>query len=407
MILKSSRIANINHARKMGAHLLKDENEVVQVWESDTDGVENTLVDFQLYTKVTQGNRGIYHVAISPREDETMTREQWSQAVEAIEQKFGLSGQPRVQVYHEKEGRPHLHVCWSMVDFEKRKLIDIGRGDHFKLQELATELEREFGHELTERAANDNTIEITAKDRARESRTGKSAKARKELMREIWQRTSTHGEFVAALEKAGYILSKGDKCRFAITDRDGDGYNLVRDLPKLIKVKDVAARVNEKELISAEEARAIQEQGREAPEKPIERESEEKHTQATEILNDPLEAAQERFTGHKEAFREQEAERLTRDAAGKSLETATDSRSGETLSPDGTRKQRQKISANTLLGVMAAYTALPEQERQEIRQELEARLKADEHKRRYREVRAEREQEEQNQSRDFGREREF
>ena len=210
MILKGSRIANIAHARKMARHLLKEENEVVQLWESAADGLENNLVDFQLYTKLTRGNRGIYFVAINPREHEEITQEQWAIAVERIEKELGFTGQPRVQVYHEKDGRPHLHVGWSMVDQEKGKILD-PKNDRPRLQTLGLELEKEFGHELTRRTANDNTIEITDKDRARESKTGKSAKERKQLFTQLWNETETPDAFLTALAREGYQVAKGDR----------------------------------------------------------------------------------------------------------------------------------------------------------------------------------------------------
>ena len=160
-------------------------------------------------------------------------------------------------------------------------------------------------------------------------------------------------------------------------DRDGEPFGLARQLPKLVKAKDVRERLAGIDLPSFAKAQELQaERTQKATEKAVERESAENDPDGTKILNDPLEAAQERFVGHKKAFQEQEVERLARDDGGKSLETLTGFRDGETLSPDGTRKQR-KVSANTLLGVMAAYTNLSEQERQEIRQELQERFRKD------------------------------
>lgn len=381
MILKGSRIANIKHARQMAMHLFKDENTQIEVWDSigggqDRQAVEQSLVDMQLMTKMTQGNTGIYSVAINPREGEKMTPEQWEQSVDAIEKEFGFSGQMRVMVYHEKEGRPHLHVSWSLVDQEKGKLLD-PRQDRPRLQGVAIELEKEFHHELTRRTANDNTLEITDKDRAREAKTGKSVKDRKTLLSGLWRDTKSGEEFIKAAQEQGYIIAQGDRARIVAVDRDGEPFGLARQLPKLVKAKDVRERLAGIDLPSFAKAQELQaERTQEATEKVAERDSVENDPHGTKILNDPLEAAQERFAGHKKAFQEQEAERLARDDGGKSWETATGSRDGETLSPDGTRKQR-KVSANTLLGVMAAYTNLSEQERQEIRQELQERFRKD------------------------------
>lgn len=230
MILKSSRVASIDHARKMARHLLKaNDNEVLQVWEQSKNGLENDMVDFQLLTELTRGKRGIFHVAINPRSYDGMTPEQWERSVQAIEKEFGLTGQPRVQVYHEKAGRPHLHVCWSLVDQEKGKLLDPSH-DRPRLQTIALELEKEFAQELTNRVANDNTIEITDKDRAREAKTGKSPQERKVLITELWHQAKTPEDFSQAMQEHGYVIAKGNKARIIAVDRDGEPFNLTRQL---------------------------------------------------------------------------------------------------------------------------------------------------------------------------------
>lgn len=54
-----------------------------------------------------------------------------------IESRMGLSGHPRMIVFHEKEGRRHAHAVWSRIDadsmtaknlsFSKMKMRDISK----------------------------------------------------------------------------------------------------------------------------------------------------------------------------------------------------------------------------------------------------------------------------------------
>ena len=39
----------------------------------------------------------------------------WQRAVDRLEEKLGLTGQPRAVVMHEKLGREHIHVVWGRV----------------------------------------------------------------------------------------------------------------------------------------------------------------------------------------------------------------------------------------------------------------------------------------------------
>lgn len=259
MILDGSTITGTGHARNMAAHLFKDENEYILPRQTigrsqDREGFENDLVQMQLYTRMTEGDRGIFHVAINPRQYEQLTPEQHDRALEIIEQKFGLSDQPRMQIDHVKEGRVHTHVFWSTVDQEKAKLIDL---PHYKLrlQDCATQMEKEFGHDPTIRQTNEKTYEITNAERMVAQRTRRKAMVNKEEITAMWTETETWEQFTAKLQENGYAVAKGERCKYALIDPKGQVCNLVRQLPKTINYKKVSERVGALRLPSLEEAK--------------------------------------------------------------------------------------------------------------------------------------------------------
>ena len=242
MICKGSAIASIQHARVFARHLVKKENTVVEVREAFGFGtIEDDLVDLQLQTRLTRGHTGIFHVAIGPRKDEYMREEEWDRAITIIEEEFGLTGQDRIQVYHEKDGRPHLHVFWSLVNQQERKLIQI-RYYKRRLQKVADQMEQEFGHKKTRRTANEYTLEISDADRMRKARTGKNPLERKRLISQLWRDYPNPQDFIVKIKDHQYIVAQGDRSRYVLVDRNGEIYNLVRQLPKLVKQKDVHAR---------------------------------------------------------------------------------------------------------------------------------------------------------------------
>ncbi|MEM6829745.1 MAG: AAA family ATPase [Bacteroidota bacterium] len=243
----------------MAAHLFKDENEYILPRQTigrnrDREGFENDLVQMQLYTRMTEGDRGIFHVAINPRQYEQLTPEQHDRALEIIEQKFGLSDQPRMQIDHVKEGRVHTHVFWSTVDQEKAKLIDL---PHYKLrlQDCAAQMEKEFEHETTIRQTNEKTYEITNAERMAAQRTGRKAMVNKEEITAAWTETETWTQFTEKLQEKGYTIAKGERCKYALIDPKGQVCNLVRQLPKTINHKHVAERVGAFRLPGLEEAK--------------------------------------------------------------------------------------------------------------------------------------------------------
>ena len=291
MILSGSTISNINHARKMAAHLYKDENEKV-VRETLNGGTEYTdleksLVSMQLMTKMTKGNTGIFHVAISPREHENLTPEQYDEAIEMIERKFGFRDendvlqQPRVRVDHVKDGRPHSHLLWSLVDQENEKLIKTSLYKR-KLQKCAVEMEQKFGLEPVNRSPNNRTMQVTHTDRMVETRNKQKnperikALDRKKEITNIWNQSETGQGFLEGLKHAGYTIANGDKMTtvtiineqgekekvkqpvLVVIDQYGTARNIARELPRTVKIKQVREHLGDlvHDFLSVEEAKS-------------------------------------------------------------------------------------------------------------------------------------------------------
>lgn len=58
-----------------------------------------------------------------------MTIELFEAAIEQIEERLGLSGQPRAIVFHEKDSQRSANVVWSRIDPTEMKAIQL---PHFK-----------------------------------------------------------------------------------------------------------------------------------------------------------------------------------------------------------------------------------------------------------------------------------
>lgn len=116
MILKASQRGG---AAQFGVHLLKAENEHVEVHEISgfmADDVKGAFKEAQAVARGTRCKQFLFSVSLNPPANENVSVNAFESAIDRIEQRTGLTGQPRIVVFHEKEGRRHAHAVWSRID---------------------------------------------------------------------------------------------------------------------------------------------------------------------------------------------------------------------------------------------------------------------------------------------------
>lgn len=154
MILKGSQRAN---GGDLAVHLMNEFDneriELAQVRGSVADDLYGAFAEFEAIAAGTKAQKPLYSLSINP--PRPLTREQYAQAIERIEERLGLKNQPRAVVFHvkaDKDGvsREHCHVVWSRIDAAKMQAIHMAH-DHRKLCDLACELANKFGLELPPR----------------------------------------------------------------------------------------------------------------------------------------------------------------------------------------------------------------------------------------------------------------
>lgn len=256
---------------QLAVHLQRmDTNERMRVIELRgvaSDNLTGALREMDAQGAALRTERTLYHASINTRADELMTAEQKMTAIDRLEEKLGLTGQPRAVVEHEKEGREHIHVVWSRTDLEHMRAI---RADHnYRThEEVARELEREFGHAHVQGAH----AERDGKERPdrtpshaemqQGARSGLGPQEAREQITGIWQRTDNGQAFAAALDEAGWTLARGDRRDFVVVDHEGEVHSLRRRIEGATAA-DVRARmadIDRASLPDIEEARERQEQ---------------------------------------------------------------------------------------------------------------------------------------------------
>lgn len=268
MVIKGTSCAG---ARRLAAHLSRtDTNERAEVKElrgTAADDLRGALLEMEAVASGSRTTKPFYHASINTRADERLTDEQRALAINRLEEKLGLSGQARVVVLHEKEGREHCHIVWSRIDLDRMRTISDSH-NYRKHEEVARDLEREFGHERVQGAHAERDgkkrpnrtpshEEMLQADRGAVSPDGAKA-----LVTEVWRRTDNGQSFKVALENRNWLLARGDRRDFVVVDPSGGTHSLARRVEGA-NAKDIRARMVDVDpglLPSVAEARAIQRQ---------------------------------------------------------------------------------------------------------------------------------------------------
>ncbi len=248
MVIKGKSVAG---ARRLAVHLTrKDTNERVQVLEIRgvvAEDLRGALLEMEAVSAGARTSKPFYHGSMNTRADERLTDEQRMYGIDELEKKLGLSGQPRVVVLHEKEGREHCHIAWLRIDLNRMAAISDSH-NYRKHEEVARALEREFGHERVQGAhAEREGKERPARtpshaEMLQSDRTGLSPKEAKIQITALWQSTETGKEFAVALWNEGFVLARGDRRDFVVIDPRGGTHSLARRVDGA-KAKDIRERL--------------------------------------------------------------------------------------------------------------------------------------------------------------------
>ena len=244
MILKASKRGG---ARQMARHLMNGEkNEHVTVHEISgfvSNKVDEALEEIYAISRGTRCSRFMFSLSLNPPQNEDVSIKDFDDALERIEEKLGLQNQPRVVVFHEKNGRRHCHCVWSRIDAEKMKAID---QPYFKnkLKDVSKELYLDHGWQLPQGFINrsfKSPLNFTRQEWQQAERTGQNPKTIKAALQECWATSTDKTSFKDALKDRGYFLAKGDRRGFVVVDIHGEVYSLPRQLT--VKKKEIEKRI--------------------------------------------------------------------------------------------------------------------------------------------------------------------
>ncbi|MGE4431606.1 MAG: relaxase/mobilization nuclease domain-containing protein [Sphingobium sp.] len=244
MILKASQRSG---AAQLGQHLLKtEENEHVEVHEVRgfmSESVMGAMKEAQAMAKGTRCKQYLFSVSLNPPETENVPVEVFEGALSAIEEKLGLTGQPRMVVFHEKEGRRHAHAVWSRIDAETMTAKQLSFFKS-KLRDVSKALYLENGWKMPTGLMDSKARDprnFTLAEWQQAKRAELDAKAVKGIAQECWAVSDNAQTFAHALEERGLYLAKGDRRSHVAVTYEGEVFALSRLIG--VKAKDVTAKI--------------------------------------------------------------------------------------------------------------------------------------------------------------------
>lgn len=259
MILKASTRSG---GKQLGIHLLKtEENEHVEVHEVSgfaSDSVMGAMNEAYALSRGTKCGKYLFSVSLNPPETESVRPEVFETTIDEIEERLGLKGQPRIIVFHEKQGRRHCHAVWSRIDSDTMTAKDLPFFKR-KLNELSKQIFLENGWAMPKGFENPklrDPTSFTLKEWQQAKRVGLDPRELKSAVQDCWKRSDGATAFANALEERGLYLARGDRGGHVVLTLDGEPFALSRLIDG--KTKEVNAKLGDpNKLRSVNETKAL------------------------------------------------------------------------------------------------------------------------------------------------------
>lgn len=227
MIIKASQRAG---GKQLATHLLNaNDNEHIDIHDVKgfmSDTVDGAFLEAHALSKGTRCKQYLFSVNLNPPEGVQADIKLFEQTLDRIEERMNIQGQPRVIVFHEKQGRRHAHAVWSRLydDGNKMKAVQWSFYQN-KLMEVSKEIYLENGWKLPKGFINreqSNPLNFSRDQWQQAKRMNDDPRTIKTALMESWALSKSKNTFEKKLEQNGYYLAKGDRCGYVAVDWRGE-----------------------------------------------------------------------------------------------------------------------------------------------------------------------------------------
>jgi hypothetical protein len=225
----------------------------------EADNILDAFRDVEVMAEATKADNALFHVQVRLPDHERVTPEQWQHTADRIENRLGLTGQPRAVYFHinDKTGERHMHIGFSLVEAETMTVKPLPYFK-FRLKNLARQLEEEF--DLT-RVPNHREGPIkfaaTKAQQEQDRRLGVNGDEIRNAIRACWERADCGRSFDDALADEALILVQGTRRDYLVMDHAGGLHALGKRILDVsaTKVRDRLSDLDRANLPTIEQAR--------------------------------------------------------------------------------------------------------------------------------------------------------
>jgi hypothetical protein len=235
-------------AKSLALHLLKEENDHVEVHEIRgfvSNNLVSALNEAHAVSRGTKARQFLFSLSLNPPPKENVSTKVFEAAIDRVEGRLGLAGQPRAIVFHEKQGRRHCHAVWSRINAAEMKAIPLPY-TRYRLKDISRELYLEHGWKMPPGYLNSKERDpknFSLSEWQQAKRQGKDPREIKTAIQDSWAISGTQTTFQTALKNRGFLLARGDRRGFVALDHLCEVYAIPKSLG--IKAKDVRARLSD------------------------------------------------------------------------------------------------------------------------------------------------------------------
>lgn len=201
--------------------------------------------EIEAISKGTQAKQPFFHVIFNPPNSKLVSNDQFYDAIDRLEKKLGLVGQPRYPLFHDKGGQRHCHCVWSRIDIDKMKAINMAFFKD-KCFQLSRDLFKAYGWENEMPAGfidkeKKDPFDVFIGEFRQLRKQGIDPREIQHICQESWRKSDDLAGFKKRLEEQSFFLAQGDKRGFVIVDENKKVYSLSRFGG--IRVRDLKARL--------------------------------------------------------------------------------------------------------------------------------------------------------------------
>lgn len=253
MIITASEITG---GRWFAHHLMNErENDHVELHDVRGLAAEDVFeadAEIRAQAAGTRAKNPFFSAVFNPVNGDNPSYTEYEDYIARVENELELGDQPRVVMFHEKNGDRHAHVVWSRIHENDEGQLRAKNLPYYKkrIQGISKDLYLERGHELPD-GYKDQTqrdpLNFTRDEWQQADRLGNDPKAIRGLVQESWKLSDDRKSFESALASNGLYLARGDRRGYVVVDYRGETHSLTRMMDlKRSEAKDMKAQIGDR-----------------------------------------------------------------------------------------------------------------------------------------------------------------